>query len=103
MFAVVQIAGRQYRVEEGGTFVTDRLTKEAGSSFMLDRVLLVADGEDVRVGRPFVEGASVEVRTLGDLKGEKVRTFKYRRRKDSAKTVGHRRRLTALTVLKINT
>jgi large subunit ribosomal protein L21 len=99
MYAIVADGGRQYRVEEGMEFKLDRLGQEVGAKLKLEDVLLVANGEDVKVGTPRVSGASVEVEVLREEKDEKLIAFTYRRRQNNSKRKrGHRQRHTVVKV-----
>lgn len=104
MFAVIQLAGKQYLVKEKDDLVVDRLTeKEEGTNLKIKEVLLVGneDGTDVKVGTPFVKKALVEVKVVTHGKGEKIRVFKMKSKKRYARTYGHRQPQTTLKVLKI--
>jgi len=101
MYAIVQTSGKQYRVEPGATIEVDRMSAEVGSEIALDRVLLVAGEDDVKVGTPLVDGAVVKAKVLSHPKGDKVITFKMRRRKRSRRRVGFRASLTTLEILGI--
>lgn len=98
MYAIVEIAGKQYKVEENASIVTDRLPGEAGETVEIDRVLMVVDGEKVQVGKPTVEGAKVKARIEKTFKGPKVIVFKKKRRKGYRRTRGHRQPLTSLQI-----
>ena len=77
MYAIIATGGKQYKVEEGQTIRVEKLGVEAGSKFTFDQVLLVG-GDDVKVGEPTVDGASVEATVVGDGKAKKVIVYKYR-------------------------
>jgi large subunit ribosomal protein L21 len=102
MYAIIADGGRQYRVEKDMEFKLDRLGQEKGAKISLDNVLLVADGDSVKVGAPKVEGASVEVEVLEEVKDEKLIAFTYRRRHANSKRKrGHRQRHTLVKVTSI--
>ncbi|MBX3460247.1 MAG: 50S ribosomal protein L21 [Planctomycetes bacterium] len=102
MYAIVADGGRQYRVEKGMELKLDRLAQEKGSKFKLENVLLVANGADVKVGKPKVAGASVEVEVIDEVKDKKLIAFTYRRRKANSKRKrGHRQRHTLVKVTEI--
>ncbi|MEZ5992022.1 MAG: 50S ribosomal protein L21 [Planctomycetota bacterium] len=102
MYAIIADGGRQYRVEKGTEFKLDRLGQEQGGKIVLDDVLLVADGDNVKVGAPKVAGASVEVEVLEEIKDKKLIAFTYRRRKSNSKRKrGHRQRHTLVKVTNI--
>ena len=97
-FAIVESGGKQYRAVEGRTMEVDRLPVEAGSQFSLERVLLVANGDDVKVGTPTVDGAEVKVTVVNHIKGPKIDRFKYRPKKRIRVRGGHRQQYTVLKV-----
>ncbi len=99
-YAVIQTGGKQYRVQEGTTFDVEKLDVEVDSEIQFD-VLLVGEGESVRIGEPLVEGASVTAKVLAQFRGPKGIAFKFKRRKGFHKTKGFRRSLTKLEVTSI--
>ncbi|MDQ7051903.1 MAG: 50S ribosomal protein L21 [candidate division KSB1 bacterium] len=101
MYAIVEIAGKQYKIEENSTVITDRLPGESGQTVEFDRVLMVVDGENVKVGTPTVDGAKVTATIEGEVRGPKVLVFKKKRRKGYRKLVGHKQRYSALQINKI--
>lgn len=101
MYAVVDIAGSQYKVEEGDHIRVARLDAEEGDSLTMSDVLLVGDSDEIKVGTPQVEGAAVEVRVKGHGRAEKVIVFKMKRRKNYRRKNGHRQSYTDLQVEKI--
>jgi large subunit ribosomal protein L21 len=102
MYAVIQTGGKQYRVAEGDTLKVEKLVADAGASVELDRVLMVADGDDVRIGRPFIEGGTVTAMVQGHGRAKKVTIIKFRRRKHHMKRQGHRQWFTELKITGIN-
>ncbi|AGA90109.1 ribosomal protein L21 [Thioflavicoccus mobilis 8321] len=98
MYAVIQTGGKQYRVAEGDRLRVEKLVAEAGESVELDRVLLVADGEDVKVGTPFLEGGKVTATVQAHGRAKKVKIIKFRRRKHHMKRQGHRQWFTDLRI-----
>ena len=80
MYAVIETGGKQYRVEVGTELEVELLDVEPGKAVTLDRVLLVADGDDASIGRPMVDGAAVSAEVVRQGRGDKVISFKYRRR-----------------------
>ena len=99
MFAIVEVGSRQYKLMKGEIFDMPRVSKSKEVS--LDKVLLVSDGKDVKFGTPHIKGASVVCEVLGDSKGPKRIAFKFKRRKSSQRTVGHRDLLTRVKVKNI--
>ena len=102
MYAVIQSGGKQYRVSEGDRLRVEKLAADAGADVELDQVLMVADGDDVRVGRPFVEGGKVTATVQGHGRAKKVMIVKFRRRKHHLKRQGHRQGYTELKITGIN-
>lgn len=98
MYAVVKAGGRQYRASVGETIVVDRLAASSGEQLELRDVLLVADGEQVTIGRPTVDGAKVLATVVGQEKGPKVQIFKYRPKERYRQRSGHRQHYTRLRV-----
>ena len=102
MYAVFQSGGKQHRVSEGQTIRLEKLDVETGASVELDKVLLVANGEDVKVGAPFVSGATVTAEVFTHGRGDKVNIVKFRRRKHSRKHMGHRQWFTEVKITGIS-
>ncbi|NOX17098.1 MAG: 50S ribosomal protein L21 [Chlorobi bacterium] len=101
MFAVVDIAGQQFKVEENQTYYVPRLKEEADATITFENVLALSDGKDTKIGAPTVEGAKVEAKVLEHLKDKKVIVFKKKRRKSYKKKNGHRQQLTRIEITKI--
>jgi len=102
MYAVIQTGGKQYRVAAGDTLKIEKIAAEEGASVELDKVLMVADGEDVKVGRPYLLGGSVTATVKTHGRGKKVKIVKFRRRKHHLKRQGHRQWYTELEIVGIN-
>jgi large subunit ribosomal protein L21 len=98
VYAIVRSGTRQYRASVNGTIVVERLPADVGQQVELDEVLLVADGEQVEVGQPVLEGVKVVATVVAQEKGPKVRIFKYHPRKRYRRRAGHRQRYTRLRV-----
>ncbi len=101
MYAIVETGGKQYRVAEGQVIDVEKLSAPEGATVSLDRVLMVADGGDVRVGTPVVEGARVEATVLDHAKGRKIRVFKYKPKIRYRRRAGHRQSYTRLRIERI--
>ena len=97
-FAIVESGGKQYRAIEGRTIEVDRLPVEAGNKFDIERILLMADGDDVLVGTPTVGDILVKVTVVDHVKGPKIDRFKYRPKKRIRVRGGHRQQYTRLLV-----
>jgi large subunit ribosomal protein L21 len=101
MYAVVEIAGAQYKVSPSEKLYVPRLPNEVGSDLKIDKVLLLADDTAVKVGSPMVEGASVGAKVLAHVKDEKVIVFKKKRRKGYRVKNGHRQQYTQIEITSI--
>jgi large subunit ribosomal protein L21 len=102
MYAVVKTGGKQYRVAAGDILEVEKLDGAVGDSITLDEVLLVADGDNVTVGQPMVDGASVTAKITGQHRGKKIMVFRYRPKKRIRVRKGHRQYLTRLEIESIN-
>ncbi len=98
MYAVVKTGGKQYKVAPGEKLKVEQLPADVGAEVVLDQVLMVGEGESVRVGTPNVAGATVRATVVAHGRGEKVRIFKMRRRKHYQKHQGHRQNYTELEI-----
>ncbi len=98
MYAVIQTGGKQYRVKSGEQLKVELLAAEVGAAVSFDRVLMVGEGDGIKVGAPFLDGALVKATVVAQGRGEKVRIFKMRRRKHYAKTQGHRQSFTEVRI-----
>jgi large subunit ribosomal protein L21 len=98
MYAVIRTGGKQYRVAPGTIFEVEKLDGNIGESISLDDVLMVVDGEDVKIGQPVLDGASVTAKITGQYRGEKIQVFRYRPKKRIRVSRGHRQYLTRLAV-----
>jgi large subunit ribosomal protein L21 len=98
MYAVVSTGGKQYKVQQGETLRIEKIPGEVGSKVTFDRVLMVADGENVRVGQPVLEKAAVLASIVEQDKAKKILVFKYKRRKRYRRKNGHRQPFTAVRI-----
>jgi len=101
MFAVVDIAGQQFNVEENTKYYVPKLDNDVDSEVTFDSVLLYNDGKETKVGVPTIDGMKVTAKVLEHLKDDKVIVFKKKRRKSYKKKNGHRQQLTRIEVTKI--
>ncbi len=99
-YAVIRSGGKQYRVAEGETVRIDLLTGNAGDKVTFDDVLAIG-GDEPKIGTPKVAGASVEGEIVGEVKGEKLIVFKFRKRKRSRRKAGHRQSFSAVKITKV--
>jgi large subunit ribosomal protein L21 len=98
MYAVIETGGKQYRIEVGTELQVELLDVEPGKTIILDRVLLVADGDESSIGRPLVANAAVSAEVVRQIRGEKLISFKYRPKARSRVKKGHRQELTVLRI-----
>ena len=98
MFAIVEIAGKQYKVMPDSKIVTDRLPGDVGDDIEFDNVLMYGDGDDVKIGNPTVTGAKVQASIEDSIRNKKIIVFKKKRRKGYRKSNGHKQKMTALRI-----
>lgn len=98
MYAIFKSGGRQYEARPGHVIRMEKIAGEVGDNISLGEVLLVSDGEDIRVGQPLVEGVAVQARIVEQGRLPKIVIFKHKRRKDYRKKQGHRQAFTAVRV-----
>lgn len=101
MYAIIETGGKQYRVQEGDSIRIEKLELNDGEAVKFDKVLLVSNDSNLTVGKPYVEGASVEATVERQGKAKKVMTFKFKRKKDYRKKQGHRQPFTQVKIEKI--
>lgn len=101
MYAIVEIGGQQFKVEKEQKLFVNLLDNEAGSDLEIDQVLLFADGENIRVGMPLVEGVKVRAKVVEHVKADKILVFKKKRRKGYQKKNGHRQPMTRIQIEEI--
>ena len=102
MYAIVEISGHQYKIEKDQKLFVNRMDNEAGSELAFDQVLLLADGETIKVGTPTVSGAKVKAKVLEHVKADKILVFKKKRRKGYQKMNGHRQPMTQIQIEEIS-
>jgi len=102
MYAVIETGGKQYKVSEGDVIFVEKLDVAEGESVTFDKVLVVADGENVNVGTPAVAGATVTAKVEKQGKAKKIYVFKMKRKKNYRRKKGHRQPFTKVTIEKIN-
>lgn len=101
MYAIIETGGKQYRVQNGDQIAVEKLGVEAGETVVFDKVLVVGEGEGVKVGAPYVDGTTVEGKVVENGKGKKVIIFKYKAKKDYRKKQGHRQPYTLVEITAI--
>ncbi len=102
MYAVIKTGGKQYRVAEGDTLQIESLTVNAGDAVEFDTVLMVADGDDVKLGAPYLSGGKVTATVTAHGRGKKIEVVKFRRRKHYDKRTGHRQNFTEVKITGIS-
>jgi large subunit ribosomal protein L21 len=102
MYAVIRTGGKQYQVGAGNILEVEKLEGKVGDSVTLADVLMVVDGESVRIGQPTVSGANVTATITGQYRGNKIRIFRYRPKKRIRVRKGHRQHLTRIEVTAVN-
>lgn len=102
MYAVIETGGKQYKVSEGDVIFVEKLVADEGDSVTFDKVLVLADGENVNVGAPTVSGATVTAKVEKQGKAKKIYVFKMKRKKNERSKKGHRQPFTKVTIEKIN-
>ena len=102
MYAVIRTGGKQYRVSQGDTLRIETLDANAGDSIEFDQVLMVGEGESVKIGTPLVEGSKVTATVKAHGRGDKVEIIKFRRRKHHMKRMGHRQNFTEVEITGIS-
>lgn len=102
MYALVEIKGKQYKAGRNGLLKVDLLSEEAGSAVEFDTVLLLSDGENKKIGRPYVDGAKVKATVGESFKDRKIQVVKFKRRKGYHRKQGHRQWFTMLKVDEIS-
>ncbi len=101
MYAIIQVGSSQFKVSEGDVIDAHRLNEKEGKNITVDKVLLFAKGTDVRIGQPYLKDVKVTAKVIKHDLGDKIVVYTYRKRKNSAKKIGHRQKLTALSITKI--
>jgi large subunit ribosomal protein L21 len=102
MYAVIKTGGKQHKVIEGDVLSIEKLEGDKGTEVVFNEILMVADDSNVKVGKPFVEGAKVVGEIIAQDKGPKIHVFKMTRRKGFKKKTGHRQALTSMKITKIS-
>ena len=97
MYAIVEIAGKQYKVEKDAVINVDRLKGSEGS-ITIDKVLLYSNENDIRIGKPYLNNVQIKAEVLGEIKGNKVFGIKFKKRKNYTRTIGHRAQYSQLKI-----
>jgi large subunit ribosomal protein L21 len=100
-YAIIETGGKQYKVKEQDTILVERIAPVENNQVVFDKVLLISNNGDVKIGTPYIENAKVTANVIGEEKAKKVIIFKYRRRKSSKTKKGHRQIYTKVKIEKI--
>jgi large subunit ribosomal protein L21 len=98
MYAVIKTGGKQYKVSKGSSLKVEKIAADEGAKIELDQVLMVVDGDKIKIGAPLVEGGKVTATVKAHGRGKKVEIIKFRRRKHHRKQMGHRQSYTELEI-----
>lgn len=101
MHAVIRTGGKQYRVQKGDIFNVEKLDAEVGSDITFDEILAIGNGDEIRIGAPLVEGATVKARIIKTDRLKKIIVFKFKRRKQYMRKQGHRQHFSRIEILDI--
>ena len=101
-FAVIELAGAQFKVKEGEQYEVKKLSGNKGDKIEIENVLMISEGDDVKVGKPYVKGAKVTLEITSQKKGQKVKVFKYKAKSRYRRTYGHRLSITRVLIKKIS-
>ena len=101
LYAIIKTGGKQYKVAEGNEVIIEKLDAEEGSSVTFDEVLAVGEGDDIKIGRPLIEGAKITATVVKNGKGPKIRIFKYKHKTNYRRRQGHRQPFTKVKIEKI--
>jgi large subunit ribosomal protein L21 len=98
MYAIVEVSGKQYKIEKDMTVLVNRLDSTEGDDITLEKVLMLVDGEKSQVGTPYLSNVRVSAKVMGITRGKKVRGVKFKKRKNYTRTLGHRTEFTTLKI-----
>ena len=102
MYAVFKTGGKQYRAATGDVIKVEKIEAEKGATVELDQVLMVGEGEDVKIGAPYLDGGKVTAKVVDHGRGEKIKVIKFKRRKNFRKQMGHRQYFTQIEITGID-
>ena len=102
MTAIVELSGRQYKLEKDQIFFSELTNIEIGTEFVTDKVLMISDGDKIQIGKPYIANAKMKLKVLESVKGPKLTGFKYKRRKNYHRKWGHRQTYDRLQVIQIS-
>ena len=102
MYAVIETGGKQYQVNEGDVIFIEKLAAEADQTVVIDKVVAVGADDGIKIGTPYVNGATVEAKVIKNGKAKKITVFTYKPKKGEKRKMGHRQPYTKVTIEKIN-
>ena len=102
MYAIIETGGKQYKVTEGEIIYVELLGANEGDKYTFETVLAVSTGDELKVGAPYVKGATVTADVLGDVKGKKIHVLRYKAKKNEKRKLGHRQPYTKVQISAIN-
>ncbi len=101
MYAVIEAGGKQHKVELGQVLEVDLMQEESGTDYAFENVMLYVDGDDVKIGQPYIDDAKVVAEIIEEVKADKVTILRFRRRKHSMRKIGHRQKYTQIKIKEI--
>tara|TARA_Y100001958_G_scaffold86403_1_gene58654 strand:+ start:197 stop:514 length:318 start_codon:yes stop_codon:yes gene_type:complete len=101
MYAVIEAGGKQHKVELGQVLEVDLMQEKSGTDYSFENVMLYVDGDEVKIGQPYIENAKVVAEIVDEVKAEKVTILRFRRRKHSMRKIGHRQKYTQIKIKEI--
>jgi large subunit ribosomal protein L21 len=101
-YAIVQLAGKQFRIQEGDQFVVDKIDIEEGKDFEVEKILLIRDGKNIKVGTPLIKDASVKFKLLEQFRSKKLRVAKFKAKSRYRRVKGHRQHQSKIEAVSIN-
>ena len=102
MFAIIETGGKQYKVEKGSILEIEKLELNADDKVEIDKVVLIVDGDNMKLGTPYIDGDFAEVKVIEQTKGDKIFVYKMKAKKNYQKKQGHRQKLTKVEILNIS-
>ena len=102
MFAIIECGGKQHTVSEGGSLKVELLSAEEGSTIEFDKVLMISNGSESKIGNPYVDNAKVTAKLVSSGKHDKIRVFKMKRRQNYRRTYGHRQNFSEIHIESIS-
>ena len=102
MYAIIETGGKQYKVSAGDTLFIEKLNVEADSEIVFDKVIAVGSDDSIKVGAPYVEGATVTANVVKNGKAKKIYVFRYKAKKNEKKKIGHRQPFTKVQITAVN-